>query len=227
MNTDLPPTRWEGPTDIGRGYGVHFAELIASGADVEGEARLADALAPRHARILDAGSGMGRTAAALRRAGHQAVGVDLDAGLVEQSRATYPDLPVAQARLEQLDAAFLAAHEMPTEFDLVVCVGNVMVLLANGSERTVLARFADLLAPDGRVLVGFSLGGAPPRSRIYPAHEFAADAGVAGLAVESRWATFDLRPFDPDGDFAVFVLVSAQLGGRAGRASGRARVETR
>ena len=206
MSTDLPPTRWEGTAETGRGYGVHFAELIASGADVEGEARLADALAPRHARILDAGSGMGRVVAALRRAGHQAVGVDLDAGLVEQSRATYPDVPVAQARLEQLDAALLAAHGMPTEFDLVVCVGNVMVLLAEGSERRVLRGFADLLAPGGRVLLGFSLVGAPPRSRVYPADEFVVDVQAAGLAVESRWATFDLRPFDPDGDFGVWVL---------------------
>src|SRR5688572_6214350 len=63
VSSDLPPTRWEGPSDIGRGYGRHFAELIAGGADVEGEARLADALAPREARILDAGSGMGRIGA--------------------------------------------------------------------------------------------------------------------------------------------------------------------
>ena len=75
---------------------------------------------------------------------------------------------------------------------MVVCVGNVMVLLAEGSERAVLARFADLLAPDGRVLVGFSLVGAPPRSRVYPAAEFVADAEAAGLAVESRFV--DLRP---------------------------------
>ena len=54
--------------------------------------------------------------------------------------------------------------------------------------------------------MGFSLVGAPPRSRVYPAEEFAADVAAAGLAVESRYATFDLRPFDPDGDFAVWVL---------------------
>jgi SAM-dependent methyltransferase len=204
----LPPTRWEGPTDVGRGYGVHFAELIAAGADVEGEARLADALAPRHARILDAGSGMGRIAAALRARGHQAVGADLDASLIEQSRATYPGLPVVQARLEQLVPDLLVSHGLPAEYDLVVCVGNVMVLLAEGSERAVLARFRDLLAPGGRVLVGFSLTGAPPRSRVYPAEEFVADAEAAGLVVESRHATFDLRPFDPEGDFAVFVLTA-------------------
>jgi hypothetical protein len=56
---------------------------------------------------------MGRIGAALRRAGHQAVGVDLDEGLIEQSRATYPDLPVARARLEALDAAFFAAQGCP------------------------------------------------------------------------------------------------------------------
>ena len=207
-SSGLPPTRWEGTIDVGRGYGRHFADLIASGSDVEGEARLADALAPRGARILDAGSGMGRIGASLRKRGHHAYGVDLDAGLVEQSRATYPDLPVARARLEQLDAEFLAGLGMPATYDLVVCVGNVMVLLAEGSERTVLTAFRRLLAPGGRVLVGFSLVGAPPRSRVYPADEFVADAAAAGLAVESRFATFDLRPAGREDDFAVFVLVS-------------------
>jgi SAM-dependent methyltransferase len=183
--------------------------MIAAGEDVEGEARLADALAPRNARILDAGSGMGRIAGALQRRGHRAVGVDLDAELIEQSRATYPDVPVVRARLEEVDAAFLAAHEMPSAYDLVVCVGNVMVLLAEGSEQAVLGRFAELLASGGRVLVGFSLVGGPPRSRVYPAAEFEADAEAAGLAVESRWATYDLRPFDPHGEFAVWVLARA------------------
>lgn len=210
MTEALPPTRWEGPTDVGRGYGRHFADLIASGADVEGEARLADVLAPRGARILDAGSGMGRIGAALRRAGHDAYGVDLDAGLIEQSRTAYPDLPVAQARLEQLDAGFMAAHGMPKTYDLVVCVGNVMVLLAEDSERAVLAAFRGLLAPGGRVLVGFSLVGAPPRSRVYPAEEFEADVEASGLVVESRWATFDLRPSRKSDDFAVFVLATVE-----------------
>jgi SAM-dependent methyltransferase len=206
VTDELPPTRWQAAGAPGRGYGVRFGELVAAGQDVEGEARLADVLAPRHARILDAGSGMGRVGAALRARGHQAVGVDLDAALLAQSRATYPHLPVAQARLEQVDATFLAGRGWPTEYDLVVCVGNVMVLLAEGSERTVLRRFAGLLAAGGRVLLGFSLVGAPPRSRVYPMEEFLADAAAAGLAVESRHSTFDLRPFDPEGDFAVIVL---------------------
>jgi SAM-dependent methyltransferase len=207
VSTDLPPTRWEGPRTSGRGYGRRFAELIAAGADVEGEARLADVLAPRGARILDAGSGMGRIGAALRARGHEAVGVDLDEALLEQSRATYPELPVARCRLELLDAAFLADHGLPTSYDVVVCVGNVMVLLAPGSEQAVLGRLGALLAPDGRLLVGCSVVGAPPDSRIYPADEFAADAAAAGLDIESRYASFDLRRFEPgSSDFAVHVL---------------------
>jgi SAM-dependent methyltransferase len=150
---------------------------------------------------------MGRIGAALRARGHEAVGVDLDEALLEQSRATYPELPVARCRLELLDAAFLAEHGLPTSFDVIVCVGNVMVLLAPGSEQEVLGRLGDLMAPDGRLLVGFSLVGAPPDSRVYPADEFAADAAAAGLLVESRYATFDLRPFEPGtSDFAVQVL---------------------
>ena len=76
-------TRWERARADERaqgagGYGAHFARLIAEGVDVEGEARLADALAPREARILDAGSGMGRVGAALAARGHHVVGVDFD-----------------------------------------------------------------------------------------------------------------------------------------------------
>lgn len=207
----MPPTRWEQPEPSShRGYGVHFAELVASGADITGEARLADALAPRGARILDAGSGMGRIGGALRAAGHQAFGVDLDASLLEQSRATYPDLPVAQARLEQLSPSFLGGLGLPSSFDLVVCVGNVLVLLAPGSERAVLSALRSVLAPAGRLLVGFSLVGSPPRSRVYPAAEFEADAAASGLRVDSRFASFDLRPFSPTDDFGVFVLARAR-----------------
>ncbi|MEI2820621.1 MAG: hypothetical protein V9E81_10605 [Marmoricola sp.] len=56
-------TRWEDVPN--RGYGPKFGELIREGADVDGEARLADALITRHSTVLDAGSGMGRVAAAL------------------------------------------------------------------------------------------------------------------------------------------------------------------
>lgn len=198
-------TRWE-QVEGTRGYGAKFAALVHSGQDVGGEARLADVLAPRHATILDAGSGMGRVGAQLRLNGHNAVGVDLDADLLDQSRSTYPDFPVAEARLDELDADLLQAAGLPTSYDLIVCVGNVMILLAPGTERDVLARLHSVLASDGRMLVGFHTNATPPKSRVYLADEFAADAVAMGFDVESRFASYDLLPFSGDGDYVVHVL---------------------
>jgi SAM-dependent methyltransferase len=205
-------TRWEQARAEERaagqgGYGAHFARLMAEGVDIEGEARLADVLAPRGARILDAGSGMGRVGAALARRGHHVVGVDFDAEIIEQSRATFPELPVVSSRLDELTPDVVSAAGFPTSYDLVVCVGNVMILLAPDTERTVLANLAGLVAPDGRLLAGFAIRGAPAAaSRSYPADEFAADCHAAGLAVESRFESYDLRPFTDDSDYVVHVL---------------------
>src|SRR5699024_5078389 len=43
-----------------RGYAERWRRIEASGQDIYGEARLIDAMAPRGARILDAGCGSGR-----------------------------------------------------------------------------------------------------------------------------------------------------------------------
>src|SRR3954468_11463893 len=103
----MAETRWEQARAIERaegrgGYGAHFARLISEGADIEGEARLADVLAPRGARILDAGSGMGRVGAALLARGHDVVGVDFDEEILAQSQETYPDLRLGCSRLAAL-----------------------------------------------------------------------------------------------------------------------------
>jgi SAM-dependent methyltransferase len=208
----MAETRWEQARTIERaegrgGYGAHFARLIAEGVDIEGEARLADVLAPRRARILDAGSGMGRVGAALLARGHEVVGVDFDEEILAQSQETFPDLPLVASRLDHLTPEVLAAAGCPTSYDLVVCVGNVMILLAPDTERTVLANLATLVEPEGRLLVGFALSGAPAgTSRTYPAEEFVNDCKAAGLEVESRFASYDLRPFTDDSDYVVHVL---------------------
>ena len=168
-----------------RGYGAHFAQLIADGADVEGEARLADVLAPRGARILDAGSGMGRVGAALARRGHHVVAVDFDAEVIEQSRSTFPDLPVVTSRLDELRPDDLSADGHPTSYDLVG-VGNVMVLLAPDTERTVLANLAALMTDDARLLVGFHLRDAPaPTARSFRS----TSSPPTVLRSVSRWST--------------------------------------
>jgi SAM-dependent methyltransferase len=210
----MAETRWEQARAIERarglgGYGAHFAQLIADGEDIEGEARLADVLAPRQARILDAGSGMGRVGAALLARGHHVVGVDFDEEILAQSRATFPDLPLVASRLDHLTPEVLTAAGAPTSYDLVVCVGNVMTLLAPDTEQVVLAGLGSLVVPGGRLLVGHHLGGGPAETaRAYPVTEFAADAEAAGLVIESRFASYDLEPFGDDSEFAVHVLRS-------------------
>ena len=89
-DADLPKTRWELAGERNRGYGETFAQRVAEGADIDGEARFADALAPRGARILDIGSGMGRVSAALQARGHRVVATEPDPALRAQSRGDVP-----------------------------------------------------------------------------------------------------------------------------------------
>lgn len=197
-----PPTRWalrdQGP-DAPAGYAEDFAELVAAGADVDGETRLADALVPRGARVLDVGSGMGRVAAALTARGHRVTAVEPDPALVAQSRATYPDLEVVP-----LDV--LAHHAGAAAYDLVVCVGNVLVFLAEGTERRVLAHLASMLAPGGRILAGYHLAGGPESRRDYPVGEFTADLASVGLVVQARFGSYELHP--PNQEYAVLVIAA-------------------
>ncbi|UUZ57819.1 class I SAM-dependent methyltransferase [Nocardioides sp. B-3] len=195
----LPPTRWELAGEGNRGYGQHFAALLAEGADVAGEARPADALVGRHARILDVGSGMGRISAALTARGHDVVATEPDPALREQSQSTYGDVPV-------LPHEALAIPQLEP-FDLIVVVGNVMVYVAEDTERAVLAHLRSLLAPGGRIPVGFHLTGTKNGSRVYPADEFVADVTVAGLSVDWRFGSYELHA--PNDDYAVWVLSAA------------------
>jgi SAM-dependent methyltransferase len=201
------PTRWALAGRAVSGYARTFADLVARGADVDGEARLADAVAPRGARILDAGSGMGRVAAALAARGHEVVAAEPDPDLVEQSRRTYPDLPVVPVDI-------LGLGEEHGRFDVIVCVGNVMLFLAEGSEVAVLTRLRELLAPGGRILAGFHLTGGPYGARHYPAEEFVADAATAGLQVDLRAGSYELHPADED--YAVWLLSATARGTTAG-----------
>ncbi|TNM36599.1 class I SAM-dependent methyltransferase [Nocardioides albidus] len=192
----LPPTRWALGGSRTSGYGDRFAELIAEGADVVGEARLADALVPRGAAILDAGSGMGRIGAHLLAQGHRVTAAEPDPVLVEQSRRLWPELEVLPLEILALTSDALTSAAAPTAYDLVVCVGNVLTFVAEGTEVAVLRRLGSLLAPGGRILVGFHLQEGPTTAREYAPEEFLADVEEAGLVVQHRFGGYDLRPVD-------------------------------
>ncbi|MGC4855952.1 class I SAM-dependent methyltransferase [Micromonospora sp. DT4] len=193
------PTRWA--TDTGpehsQWYIDRFRKLAAEGADLAGEARLVDTLVVPGSRILDAGSGTGRVGAALAQRGHTVVGVDADPALVEAARADYPGPRWLVADLAELDLAALGETE---PFDAAVLAGNVLAFVAVGTEPAVLRRLAGHLRPDGVLAVGFGT------ERGYPLTAFDADAVAAGLRLEHRFATWDLRPWRDDAPFAVSIL---------------------
>lgn len=191
-------TRWlAGQGARGDDYDARFAALEAAGHDMHGEADLVMSFAPR--TVLDAGCGTGRVAIELARRGVDAVGVDLDPSMLEPARRKAPAL---DWRLGDL-----ATVELGRSFDLVVLAGNVMIFLAQGSERRVLANLARHLRPDGLLVAGFQLQRGGLTLEVYDAH-----AAAARLVLTERWATWDRQPWRVGGDYAVSVHRLATAG---------------
>ncbi|HPE13361.1 MAG: class I SAM-dependent methyltransferase [Actinobacteria bacterium] len=193
------PPRWITDTEPGHSqwYIQRFRDMAAQGADLAGEARLVDAMVAPRSRILDAGCGPGRVGAELHARGHTVVGVDVDPELIAAAHQDHPGPVWLVGDLSELD---LAAAGYPDLFDAIVVAGNVMTFLAADSEQAVLSRLAAHLSPDGFIVIGFGT------DRGYPIEDFDDHATAAGLDVEQRFATWDLRPWRPDASFAVSVL---------------------
>jgi SAM-dependent methyltransferase len=172
--------------------------MAAAGHDLDGEARLVDAMVGRNARILDAGCGPGRVGGRLHELGHRVVGVDIDPALIAAAEEDHPG-----PRWIVGDLATVDLHSMGVEpaFDVIVAAGNVMTFVEAGSRRAVLANLATMLADEGRLVIGFGTG------RGYGFDDVAADATSAGLRFDLRLATWDVRPWTPESDFMVAVLV--------------------
>ncbi|MFV2083154.1 class I SAM-dependent methyltransferase [Micromonospora sp. LOL_021] len=178
-------------------YVDRFRSLARDGADLDGEARLVDAMLPRTARVLDAGCGPGRVGAALAAAGHDVVGVDLDPVLIDAARQDHPGPRWLVGDLAELD---LPAQGITDGFDAIVSAGNVMTFLAPDTRQEVLRRMRLHLRDGGRIVVGFGT------DRGYPVTDFLADMHAADLVEDLLLATWDLRPYRDDSDFLVAVL---------------------
>jgi 2-polyprenyl-3-methyl-5-hydroxy-6-metoxy-1,4-benzoquinol methylase len=187
--------RWftEFGDDHAQWYIERFRRMAAEGDDLAGEARFLDALLTRGSRVLDAGCGTGRLSGALQARGHEVVGVDVDPALIEAAEADHPGPHYVVADLSEL-----ALDQDP--FDAALLAGNVLVFVAPGSEQTVLRRVADQVRPDGVVVTGFAT------DREYQLDAFDRDCVDAGLVLEHRFATWDLRPWRHDAPWAVTVL---------------------
>lgn len=184
--------------DHARGYAQRWRRIEASGQDIHGEARLIDAMAARGSRVLDAGCGTGRLGGYLAGVGHRVVGVDLDPTLIEVAREDHPAARWETGNLAELDLQDEGANR--ELFDLVVCAGNVLTFLSGAERIPALTRIGLHLAPGGRFVAGFGPG------RGYPVGRFEDDAASAGLAVQQRFAGWDLQPRTSDEEFLVAVL---------------------
>jgi 2-polyprenyl-3-methyl-5-hydroxy-6-metoxy-1,4-benzoquinol methylase len=167
--------------------------MAAEGTDLAGEARFMDALLARGSRVLDAGCGPGRISGELHARGHSVVGVDVDPALIEAARADFPGPHYVVA-----DLATFESDEKP--FDAAVLAGNVLIFVAPESEQQVLTRIAAHVRPGGLVVTGFAT------DRGYPLDAFDRHWAAAGLVLEHRFATWDLRPWQQDSPWAVTVL---------------------
>jgi SAM-dependent methyltransferase len=177
-------------------YIERFRTMAADGADLDGEARFVDAMAPRNACILDAGCGPGRVGGRLAALGHRVVGVDIDPALIDAAVADHPAATWHTGDLAGLDLTSSTGDG----FDVVVSAGNVMTFLDPATRTTVVERLGRHLTTNGRFVVGFGA------NRGYDFADFFDDVDAAGLRTELTLSSWDLRPFDNTSDFLVAVL---------------------
>lgn len=178
-------------------YVQRFRMMARAGHDLVGEARTVHAMLSPNSRVLDAGCGPGRHAEHLHSLGHRVVGVDVDPVLIAAARDEHPGPEYVVQDLAELD---LPAKGIEAGFDAILCAGNVVGFLAESTRVDVLRRMGAHLAPEGRAVIGFGAG------RGYEFGEFFDDVTAAGLAVQLKLSTWDLRPFSPDSTFLVAVV---------------------
>lgn len=197
----VEPSKWteivrEDPTHSHR-YVERFRTMEAEGRDLAGEARFVDALAPRAARVLDAGCGPGRVGAFLHALGHTVVGVDVDPVLIVAANADHPGPTWIVGDLAELS---LAPDVAGDGFDVIVSAGNVVTFLAPSTRRAVLTNLRRSLRPEGRLVIGFGAG------RDYRFDDFFEDVNAVGLTVDVRLSSWDGRSYDATSDFLVAIL---------------------
>ena len=179
-------------------YIERFRKMAADGVDLGGEARLLDAMiapgSPEFSTPVVARVGL---ALSSRRVDTSSSASTLIQKLIAAAESDHPGPTWLVADLAELN---LAAEGVCEPFDAAILAGNVMTFVGPGTERTVLSRVGSHVRPDGVILVGFGT------DRGYAIADFDRDVGAAGLLVEHRFATWDLRPWSADAAFAVSVL---------------------
>jgi len=199
-------TRWSDAVgqDSGESYHARMAAFAASGQDAHGEADFVTSLLGTGGRVLDAGCGTGRVAVELAARGFDVVAADVDASMLAVARRSAPNLNWLERDLASLDSAEPA---LTGGFDVVLAAGNVIPLLAEGTEADVIRRLAACLGPLGLLVAGFGtdVEHLPLDHVPVTLEEYDTWCGDAGLTVQERFLTWDREPFEADQGYAVSV----------------------
>ena len=125
-------------------------------------------------------------------------GVDLDQRMLDQARVAAPALTWVLGDLAGLD--------LQQEFDLVVCAGNVIPLVAAGTEPAVVAALTRHLRPGGLLVAGFGLDAAhlPLDEAPFGLSSYDGWCADAGLVLQDRSADWDGNAY-VSGGYAVSV----------------------
>ena len=182
--------RWLQSRDVvGDAYDARYERAAQAGSNVHGEADFLMRLSP--SSVLDAGCGTGRVARELARRGVEVVGVDLDDEMLATARRKAPDLEWHLGDISLVD--------LGRTFSTVVAAGNVMILLAPGTESAVVANLAAHVEPGGHLVAGFQVSPDLPTDRY---DRIALDAG---LTFRERWSSWERSSWDPSCSYIVSV----------------------
>lgn len=101
--------------------------------------------------VLDCACGTGHHAAMFAGWGLAVTGADLSEEMIQQARTQHDE----HARLRWLVRSFGDLSDIGEQFDAVICVGNSLVLAANGKQacRDALASMAAVVRPGGLLIV--------------------------------------------------------------------------
>ena len=181
-------------------YASMMRQYLATGTDLETDARFVDMLVARHAEILDVGCGHGSAVNALRRGGHLAFGIDPTPVVLTIATDGFNPAWFRDLGAEQLSPQTLRQAGLPAAYDLVLMAGNIPAFLADAALAVVLAQIVAVLKPGGFLVVGTTVHaqGGP--------HHLDGAAAAAGLVLKQRFADWHLEHYREDSRWSVSVF---------------------